>query len=160
MQMTMNMATGSFKSTNGSVLVALLVLLVAVMVAETSAQLVNITIVNELDSSLTVTLPTTALSPAETATIAARSDRTVGVSVTASLLEPAIRYEVNGCVYSFTKSIHGTRATNTGTVQVYVTGHCKTGVAGLQFVTSIEGDVPINMGCAAPVIPSCAGPIN
>ena len=158
--MTMNMATGNFKSTNGSILVALVVLLVAVMVAETSAQLVDYTIVNELDAPVKVTIHATALSPTVNVTIAARSDGTVGVSTTGSLLVPIVSVEIRGCVYSTSESIQGSGASNTGTVQVYITGHCKTGVAGVQYLVTIEGDATIIMGCAAPVIPSCAGPIN
>ena len=160
MQRTMNMATNNFKSTSGSILLALVVLLVALMVAETSAQLVDYTIVNELDAPLTVTIRATALSPAVTTTIAARSDGLVRVSITGSVLVPAVDFKVRGCVYSTSESIQGSGSSNTGTVQVYVTGHCKTGEPGLQYVVTIEGDVTVNMGCAAPVISSCAGPIN
>ena len=160
MQMTMNMATDNFKSTKGSILVALVVLLVALMVVETSAQLVDFTIVNELDAPVTVTVGATALSPAVTATIAARSDGLVQVGTTGSVLVPALDFKVRGCVYATSASIQGGGAANTGTVQVYVTGHCKTGEPGLQYVATIEGDVTIDMGCAAPVISSCAGPIS
>ena len=91
--MTMNMATGSFKSTSGSVSVALvLVLLVAVMVAETSAQLVNITYVNELDAPVTVSVPATTFAPT---TIPARSDKTEVVSVSVTL-SPTFNFEVRG----------------------------------------------------------------
>jgi len=58
--MTMNMASSSFKSTGGSVSVALVVLLVAVMAAETSAQQrFRITFANELAAPLTMTVPGT-----------------------------------------------------------------------------------------------------
>ena len=157
MHVAMNMAADSFKSTSGSILVALVVLLVAVMVAKTSAQLVDATIVNELDLPVTVTIPATALSPAETTTIAARSDGTTQVSTTSMLLGTTITFEVGGCAYSGMESTQSRGASNTGTLQVYLTGHCKTGVAGVQIVTSIEGDVPINIGCAAPVIANCTG---
>ena len=131
MQMTMNMATGIFKSTTGSVLVALVVFLVAVMVAETSAQLVDATILNKLDLLITVTLPATDLSHAETMTIAARSDTAIQVSTVGMLLDTTLTCEVGGCVYSKPESIQGRGVSSTGTVQVYFTGHCKTGVAGL-----------------------------
>ena len=159
-QMTMNMATDNFKSTKGSILVALVVLLVALMVGETSAQLVDYTIVNELDAPVIVSVAATALSPAGSTTIAARSDGLVQVSTTGSLLSTTVDLEVRGCVYSASKSIQGRSSSNTGTLQIYVTGHCKTGVPGLQYVVTIEGDATIDLNCATPVDPSCAGPIS
>lgn len=150
------MATGSFKSTSGSVSVALVVLLVAVMVAETSAQLVNITYVNELDAPVTVSVPATVLAPT---TIPARSDSTKVISVSGSL-SPTFNIEVRGCVYTTAGSAQGRITTNTGTVKLYFTGHCGTGVAGLQYLTTIEGDVVVNFACAAPVDPNCTGPLS
>ena len=155
----MNMATGSFKSNSGSVSVALVVLLVAVMVAETSAQLVNITYVNELEAPVTVIVPATALAPEQTTTIPGRSDGTGQVLASMSL-SPNYDLEVRGCVYTTPGSVQGRVTANTGSVKLYFTGYCGTGVAGLQYLNTIEGDVVVNFACAAPVNPNCTGPLS
>jgi hypothetical protein len=157
--MTMDMATGSFKSTSGSVSVALVVLLVTVMVSKTSAQLLNISYVNELDAPVTVMVPATELGSSATATIAARSDGTRVVFASASLLAN-FNFEVRGCVYTTAGSIQGRATAITGTVKVYFTGHCATGLTGLQYLMTIEGDVVTTLLCAVPVNSNCTGPIS
>jgi len=153
----MNMASGSFKSTGGSVSVALVVLLVAVMAAETSAQLVSITFANELDGPLTVNVPGTVLGPnSESTTIPARSDVTPQVFLSA-LLANNFQFGFGNCVYATEGSLQGRAAAETGTTKIYFTGHCDRGQAGLQFLVTVQGSVVTNFGCAAPVDPNCGG---
>jgi hypothetical protein len=157
--MTMNMASGSFKSTGGSVSVALVVLLVVVMAAETSAQFVSITFANELDAPLTVTVPATELGPSKSTTIAARSDGT-SVVFASAVLAANFKFEFGGCVYATAGSIQGRATAETGSMKIFFTRHCDSGEAGLQFLVTIDqGDayVVANFGCAAPVNPNCAG---
>jgi hypothetical protein len=152
--MTMNMASGSFKSTGGSVSVALVVLLVAVMAAETSAQLLDIIFANELNGPLTVTVPATDLGPSSSTTIPASRDVTAKVSVSA-LLAQNFQFGFNGFCFATKGTLQGRATAETGSTKIYFTGHCDAGEPGLQFLVTIRG-APVNVGCAAPVNPlSC-----
>ena len=115
----------------------------------------NVTIVNELDESITASLNATALSFSVNTTIAARSDGILQLSASSTLLASTLTFQVGKCAYATVGSLQGRVTDNTGTVKIYLTGHCETGVAGLQFMTTIEGDVIANFGCAAPADPSC-----
>ena len=157
MQMTMNMATGNFKSSSASVSVALVVLLVAVMVPETSAQSL-FKFVNKLDAPVVVAMFWRVEAPITiTKTIAARRNGTMRLPNPSPVVERRITYHVRGCDY-FTMETTGT--VTSASKRVYITGHCKTGVAGLQTVSSIEGDATTTSVCAVPLSPSCTGPIS